>query len=264
MYSYDPDVLRTFSMIVGHMPPGCEDGNLFLTCKHTSRDAYWYKKGVNARESTMQPWMKKMAQSVSVTKDITNKSGRVTSITRMAIAQVPPEVMAMTTGHRNLKTLNRYNRSVYLKHFVAQALLRHPYDEDTCDLLDFDWHYTQQLALWNGKEIPAMKAYLADMNRVPLPCLSLIAPEVPSDFYWPPVISSAGMKDLVANTAKMKCFGPLGVVTSNLQGANPSASTSKYVMVDVAGVEDFIHEAVPTLCAVQSNRHAIQPSYSGV
>jgi hypothetical protein len=37
----------------------------------------------------------------------------------MAMAQVPPEVMALTTGHRNLKTLGRYDRSVYLKHFPA-------------------------------------------------------------------------------------------------------------------------------------------------
>jgi hypothetical protein len=62
---------------------------------------------------------KQMATIVGIQKDITNKSGRVTSITQMAMAQVPPEVMALTTGHRNLKTLGRYDRSVYLKHFPA-------------------------------------------------------------------------------------------------------------------------------------------------
>ena len=191
-------------MIVAHIPPSCDDGNLYLTCKHTSRDVYWYKKGVNIRESTMQPWMKQMAQSVGVTKDITNKSGQVISITRMAIVQVPSEVMALTIGHRNLKTLGRYDMSVYLKHFAAWAFLHHPYDEKTGDLLDFDWHYTQQLALWNGKEIPAMKAYLADINSALLPCLSLIALEVPLDFFWLPVIGSAGMKDFVAYIAKVK------------------------------------------------------------
>ena len=61
MYSYDLDVLQTFSMIVPYMPLGCDDGNPYLTCKHSSRDAYWYKKGVNAGESIMQPWMKQMA-----------------------------------------------------------------------------------------------------------------------------------------------------------------------------------------------------------
>ena len=155
----------------------------------------------------------------------------------MAIAQVPPEIMALTIDHQNLKTLGHYDRSVYLKHFVAEALLCHSYDEEIRDLLDFDWHYTQQLALWNGKEIPTIKAYLADINHAPLPCLSFIALEVPSDFFWPLVIGSARMKDLVAHIAKVKHFGPIGAVSSNLQGSNLFAST------------------IPTIYAVESDWH---------
>ena len=154
VYSYDPDVWRTFSMIIAHMPPGSEDGQLFLTCEHNSRDVYWFKKEVNVSESTIRPYKHQMAKSIGITKDITNKSGRVTSITRMAIAQVPPEVMALTTGHRNLKKLGRYDRSVYLKHFVVQALLRHPYDEETRELLDFDWH---QIGAYSRASIKAGK-----------------------------------------------------------------------------------------------------------
>ena len=43
-------------------------------------------------------------------------------------------------------------------------------------------------------------------------------------------------------------------MNSNLQGSNLSASTLKYVMVDVAGAEDFVHAAIPMLCAVESDQ----------
>ena len=99
-----------------------------------------------------------------------------------------------------------------------------------------------------------MKAYLVDINRAPLSYLSLIAPEVPLDFFWPLVIGSARMKELVTHIAKGKPFGPVGIVGSNLQGSNLSASTSKYVMVDVAGVEDFVLAVVPMLRIVEFDR----------
>jgi hypothetical protein len=41
--------------------------------------------------------MKQMAQSIGIDKNITNKFGRVSSITKMVIAQVPPKIMALTT-----------------------------------------------------------------------------------------------------------------------------------------------------------------------
>ena len=55
--------------------------------------------------------MKQMATIVGIPKDITNKFGRVTSITWMAIIH---EVMALIIGYyRNLKTLGHYDMSVY-------------------------------------------------------------------------------------------------------------------------------------------------------
>ena len=62
------------------------------------------------------------------------------------------------------------------------------------------------------------------------------------------------MEDLVAHTAKVKRFGHIGAVSSNLQCLNLSASTSKYIMVDVADIEDFVYGAVPTSWIVESDR----------
>jgi hypothetical protein len=66
--------------------------------------------------------MKQMTQSIGIDKDITNKSRCVTSITKMVITEVPPKIMALTTGHKNLKTFGKYNKNIFLKHFATQAL----------------------------------------------------------------------------------------------------------------------------------------------
>ncbi len=86
-----------------------------------------------------------MAQSIGIDKDITNKSGHVTSITKMVIAQMSPKIMALTIGHKNLKTLGKYDESIFLKHFATQVLFRCPYDEEIEEFLDFDHHYNEQL-----------------------------------------------------------------------------------------------------------------------
>jgi hypothetical protein len=54
--------------------------------------------------------MKQMAQSIGIDKDVTNKSGHVTSITKMVIAQMSPKIMALTIGHKNLKHLANMTR----------------------------------------------------------------------------------------------------------------------------------------------------------
>lgn len=139
-----------------------------------SQDVYWYKKGVNVGSSTMRHWMKQMATIVGIPKDITNKFGRVTSITWMAIIH---EVMALIIGYyRNLKILGHYDMSIYtwsilrLKHYWG-------IDKETGYLLDFDWYYNQQLALWNGKETPPLKEHPFYLDNEPLPCMSFIAPQ---------------------------------------------------------------------------------------
>jgi hypothetical protein len=191
--------------------------------------------------------------------------------------------MALTIGHRNLKTLGCYDRNVYLKHFAAQALLRQPYDEETGDLLDFDWHYNQQLALWNGKEIPSLKEHLLRLDNDSLPCMSLVAPVVPSDFYWPPIMGSANMPNLVAQTAIVKNIQRGGTfregrnisddlqnhlmdtLATSMDGAVARrSSTTSFVMSRNDGVPTTSHFEVPVAYGRESFRESSGRSMSEV
>ena len=67
------------------MPPGSEDGYLFLFAIHSSRCNVWFKRGINVGQGHMKNWMKKMAKNAEINGDITNKSGRVISITKCVL-----------------------------------------------------------------------------------------------------------------------------------------------------------------------------------
>ena len=103
VYSHDVDVMNTWRVLNEHMLPGSEDGHLFLSTIHSSRSNVWFKQGINVGQGHMRNWTKKMAKIVGIDGDITNKSGRVTSISRMCVAQVPYDVITSITGHRNEK-----------------------------------------------------------------------------------------------------------------------------------------------------------------
>ena len=115
MTSRDFDVLKTWITLNEHMPPVLKSGHLFLSPITSSRSHIWYKSDINVGEGTIRTWMKTMARNAGISGDITNKSGRVTSITWMMVARVPPEVIAQITGYRNLKTLGRYDKVAFLK-----------------------------------------------------------------------------------------------------------------------------------------------------
>lgn len=155
VYSHDVDVINTWRVLNEHMPPGSEDGHLFLSAIHSSRSNVWFKRGINVGQGHMRNWMKKMAKNVGIDGDITNKSGRVTSISRMCAAQVPYDVITSITGHRNEKTLARYDKSAAMKARAAQSLIRSPYDPATGAPLDYQFHYQQQLDGWHHKEVGA-------------------------------------------------------------------------------------------------------------
>lgn len=136
----------------------------------------------------MWHWMKQMAQFVGIDKDITNKSRHVTSIKKMIIVQVAPKIMALTIGHMNLKTLGKYDRSIFLKHFVTQVLLQHAYNEETREFLDFDHHCNEQLQVFHKKEILKLATFFLGISTIP--CISLIKHVVSMDFDWPPIVSN--------------------------------------------------------------------------
>ncbi len=91
----------------------------------------------------------------------------------------------------NLKTLGRYDRNIFLKHFVTQALVQHCYNEETRKFLNFDCNYNEQLYLFHGKEILELATFLFGMNTIP--CMSLVKLFVLMDFDWPLVISSTSI-----------------------------------------------------------------------
>lgn len=98
--SRDEDVIKTFQTLIEHMPPVKNDNwHLFLSVINNSRSAVWYKAGISVGEGMIRSWMCTMAKNAGVEGDITNKSGRVTSITRMIAARVPLEVIAKISGH---------------------------------------------------------------------------------------------------------------------------------------------------------------------
>lgn len=71
-----------------------------------------------------------MAVTAGVSGDVTNKSGRVTAVTRMSIAGVPKPTMAQITGHRSLSSLDKYDRTGDLDTQAAQFASRNPYIVD--------------------------------------------------------------------------------------------------------------------------------------
>ena len=106
--SQGPDVVKTFQTLFNHMPK--EDANnchLFLSLIKDSHSHVWYKKGINVSKGMIRSWMKTMTKISKIQEDITNKCGRVTSITRMLAAMVSPSII----DHCNLKILARYELS---------------------------------------------------------------------------------------------------------------------------------------------------------
>ena len=103
MISFD-GVIHTYNTLMQHFLERSKNNHLFLSCISEPRTNIWFKGDVNCREGTIRKWMSTMAKNDGLTRGITNKSSRVTLVTRMLAARVPNDVIAKITGHRNLKT----------------------------------------------------------------------------------------------------------------------------------------------------------------
>jgi hypothetical protein len=137
--SYDPDVILTWMMLDAHYPPELKDtGHLFLSPIDDSLTPIWFKvkqdengkvvEGVNLGINQIRKFLKCMSTEAGVKGNVMNKSGRVTGITRMAVAGVPRHVMAELTSHRSLSSLDKYDASKDLDKAAAHLALRMPYD----------------------------------------------------------------------------------------------------------------------------------------
>lgn len=97
-----------------------------------------FTKNVNLGESTLQHVIRTMAASADLVGNFTNKSERVTILTRMSVANLPADVIAANSGHKNIASIERYNCVKALKVRAAQALARAPYDPETEEVRESD------------------------------------------------------------------------------------------------------------------------------
>lgn len=154
VYSYDPDVILTWMTLEAHYPPVLkknQQSHLFLSPIDAPLTPVWFKvkekkgivEGMNLGVNQIRRFLKLMAEEAGVQGDaIMNKSGRVTGISRMAIAGVPKNVMAECTGHRALSSLDKYDETIALDVQAAQLVARIPYNvnSEQREHLTFD-HY---------------------------------------------------------------------------------------------------------------------------
>lgn len=120
----------------------------------------------------------------------------------MVIVQVAPKIMALTVGHKNLKTLGKYDRCIFLKHFATQVLLQHPYNEKIGEFsglwLTLQWTIT----IVSQERDPWIGCIFFGINIIPS-CISLVELVVSMDFDWLPIISSTSIPILNPSTPLM-------------------------------------------------------------
>lgn len=146
VYSEDPDVIHTFKVLLAHMPKNSDQGHLFLSPIQHPKTIVWFKKNTNLGESTLRHFVRDMAAAAGLTGDYTNKSGRVTAITRMCIAEVPLEDIASNSGHMALSSIQRYDRSKILRNRATQNLAR---PNSNSEPRNFQRHYEIEVSDWH-------------------------------------------------------------------------------------------------------------------
>ncbi|KAI5071645.1 hypothetical protein GOP47_0013896 [Adiantum capillus-veneris] len=128
----DSDVLDTFDHLMRHMPPIVEgDKNLlhvFLQSISSPRTQTWYNRN-RVSVKVLGGLVKFICECSGVGGNFSNKSLRSTSMTRMSLGQVPPDVGMLVTGHKRATSYEKYDLSSEVRIAAAQDILSHPYDD---------------------------------------------------------------------------------------------------------------------------------------
>ncbi|KAI5079751.1 hypothetical protein GOP47_0005230 [Adiantum capillus-veneris] len=128
----DSDVLDTFDQLMRHMPPIVEgDKNLlhvFLQPISSPRTQTWYSRN-RVSVKVLSGLVKFICERSGVGGNFSNKSLRSTSVTRMSLGQVPPDVGMLVTGHKRATSYEKYDLSSEVRIAAAQDILSHPYDD---------------------------------------------------------------------------------------------------------------------------------------
>ncbi|KAI5063052.1 hypothetical protein GOP47_0021599 [Adiantum capillus-veneris] len=128
----DSDVLDTFDQLMLHMPPIVEgDKNLlhvFLQPISSPRTQTWYNRN-RVSVKVLSGLVKFICERSGIGGNFSNKSLRSTSVTRMSLGQVPPDVGMLVTGHKRATSYEKYDLSSEVRIAAAQDILSHPYDD---------------------------------------------------------------------------------------------------------------------------------------
>jgi hypothetical protein len=113
------DVVLTYKQIIAHWPKfptkeaeRCHPFFLSAKIRFKVSDPVWFSS-VPVGRNHLASLTKKLCNSVASLKgkNITNKTGRNTGITRLDESLVPIEKAMEVTGHRDIKSFKKYNRS---------------------------------------------------------------------------------------------------------------------------------------------------------
>jgi hypothetical protein len=125
--SNEDDFLLTLKQYLRHMAPDADKPDLFMQPIINPAKEVWYNRSHKVSEARCANLLKSMAKIVGIdTECFSNKSGRVTLITRMAAQGVPDEVGMMITGHHSVDGYGRYDRTKDLKMEAANLVSRTP------------------------------------------------------------------------------------------------------------------------------------------
>ncbi|KAI5068402.1 hypothetical protein GOP47_0016747 [Adiantum capillus-veneris] len=118
--------------LMRHMPPIVEgDKNLlhvFLQPISSPRTQTWYNRN-RVSVKVLSGLVKFICERPGVGCNFSNKSLRSTSVTRMSLGQVPPDVGMLVTGHKRATSYEKYDLSSEVRIAAAQDILSHPYDD---------------------------------------------------------------------------------------------------------------------------------------
>ncbi|KAG0570447.1 hypothetical protein KC19_6G162600 [Ceratodon purpureus] len=252
---YHPAVVETWRVYSLHLADDMKEGNLFLSPiqPHPISSQVWYKH-TNVGEKKLRQWLNHMAREAGIAGDVTNKSGRRTGITRMALKDTPRDVMCQITGHKSASSLDRYDDTLLLKREAALKAIAT--DSETGDYHQIKKQLFKELSnggsgsTYSHSNSLAVVPYLSELPSPQITDARLFA-----DFQIPPI----------RNSVSQSLFTP-GQFSSPLQclPCNAfSAMHSSAVDCAVEAVPSLGHQAVPSLGhqAVPNFGHQAVPNF---
>jgi hypothetical protein len=119
---HDLDVVVTMELLISHLPEKVNTPSKFLfyqAIDNPRSNAWFSSSRVSSRN--LCKWLKLIHEECGLLAEgITNKSGRTTCVTRMAVEGVPPAVGMLLTGHKSSGAYARYDRSTEAQVRAAQ------------------------------------------------------------------------------------------------------------------------------------------------